>query len=51
MNRNLLWIIGQAIALVLGISIGIECSSFGIGIGCTYLIGVLVDIRREVTRP
>lgn len=43
-----LWVVGQAVSLALGVAMGLEFSSVGIGLCTTYGLAVLVDIRKEV---
>lgn len=44
-----LWVIGQAVSISLGVWIGLEYSSVLLGVCAAYVIGVLVDIRFEVS--
>lgn len=42
------WLIGQAVAVVMGLGLGFAQSSIAIGMAATFLFGVLIDIRHEL---
>lgn len=42
------WLIGQAVSVIIGATLGFAQSSFAVGLAATFLFGVLIDIRHEL---